>query len=95
MLVPIFNNHILEDNWKEHLERITDFWVTNLFGVAKYKGSPTHKHINVEKNHNYRIEQNTLGSVYNFGLKLLKTYLQENMHTKLKILQEKCQQVNF
>lgn len=61
LLGPIFNSHIPEDNWKEHLERLTDFWETNLFGVAKFKGSPTQKHINVDKNLNYGIEQKHFG----------------------------------
>ena len=57
LLGPIFNSHISEDKWKEHLDKLTDFWETNLFGVAKFKGSPTQKHINVDKNLNYEIEQ--------------------------------------
>ncbi|WP_343643794.1 group III truncated hemoglobin [Chryseobacterium sp.] len=55
-LGPIFDEHIKE-NWKEHLNRLTDFWETNLFGIAKYKGNPTKKHINVDRNLNYSVEQ--------------------------------------
>jgi hemoglobin len=57
LLSPIFNSQISEDNWKIHLDRLTDFWETNLFGTAKFKGSPTQKHINVDKNLNYTIDQ--------------------------------------
>ena len=61
MLGPIFNTHIPNDMWKVHLDKLTDFWETNLFGVAKFKGSPTQKHINVDKNLNYGIEQKHFG----------------------------------
>lgn len=61
LLGPIFNSHIAEDKWPEHLEKLTDFWETNLFGIAKFKGSPTQKHINVDKNLNYTIDQKHFG----------------------------------
>ncbi len=62
LLGPIFNSHIPENMWPLHLERLADFWETNLFGVAKFKGSPTQKHINVDKNLNYSIEQKHFGT---------------------------------
>ena len=61
LLGPIFNSHIPEDKWPEHLDKLTDFWETNLFGIAKFKGSPTQKHINVDKNLKYSIEQKHFG----------------------------------
>lgn len=57
LLGPIFNSHIPENKWPEHLAKLADFWETNIFGVAKFKGSPTQKHINVDKNLNYTISQ--------------------------------------
>jgi hemoglobin len=61
LLGPIFNVHISDDKWPEHLDKLTDFWETNLFGVTKFKGNPTQKHINVDKNLNYSIEQKHFG----------------------------------
>jgi hemoglobin len=61
LLGPIFNAHIMESKWAEHLEKLTDFWETNLFGVIKFKGNPTQKHINVDKNLNYGVEQSHFG----------------------------------
>lgn len=61
LLGPIFNAHISDDKWPEHLDKLIDFWETNLFGVAKFKGNPTQKHINVDKNLNYSIEQKHFG----------------------------------
>ncbi len=45
MLGPIFNNMISPSHWPAHLEKIADFWETNLFGVPKFKGNPTLSHI--------------------------------------------------
>jgi hemoglobin len=61
LLGPIFNSHIEDDEWAAHLDKLTDFWETNLFGVAKFKGNPTQKHINVDKNMNFQIEQKHFG----------------------------------
>ncbi|MDO5510670.1 MAG: group III truncated hemoglobin [Weeksellaceae bacterium] len=61
MLGPIFNSHIAEEEWSAHLEKLSDFWETNLFGIPKFKGSPTQKHIQVDKNLNYTIEQEHFG----------------------------------
>ena len=61
LLGPIFNSHISEEQWPEHLEKLTDFWETNLFGIAKFKGSPSAKHIKVDANMNYKIEQSHFG----------------------------------
>ncbi|RFC54687.1 group III truncated hemoglobin [Brumimicrobium aurantiacum] len=57
MLGPIFNGHIKEDQWPSHLEKLTDFWETNLFGVPKFKGSPPQAHVEVDHNMNYGITQ--------------------------------------
>ena len=61
LLGPIFNSHIPADKWTEHLAKLTDFWETNLFGVAKFIGSPSQKHIEVDKKLNYGIEQKHFG----------------------------------
>lgn len=61
LLGPIFNSHIPEDKWPEHLEKLTDFWETNLFGIPKFKGNPSQKHLNVDKNLEYKVNQNHFG----------------------------------
>lgn len=55
LLGIIFNTHIPENAWPAHLKKLTDFWETNLFGVPKYKGNLTQKHINVDQTLNYTI----------------------------------------
>lgn len=46
ILGPIFN-HIIRD-WEAHMERLTDFWETNLLFVSKYKGNPIKVHQEVD-----------------------------------------------
>ena len=57
LLGPIFNTHISEALWPDHLVKLTDFWETNLFGVPKFKGNPLQKHAKVDKVADYTINQ--------------------------------------
>ncbi|NJB70160.1 hemoglobin [Saonia flava] len=63
LLGPIFNRHI--NDWGGHFEKLTDFWETNLFFVRKFKGSPMHKHILVDKDENYAINEHHFGAWLN------------------------------
>jgi hemoglobin len=47
-LGPIFNGMIQEERWPEHLEKLTDFWETNLFGIPKFKGNPVVAHLKTD-----------------------------------------------
>lgn len=57
LLAPVFKAHIAEDEWPNHLERLTDFWVTNLFGVRAFKGNPMRIHRQVDQNLEHKIDQ--------------------------------------
>ena len=61
LLAPIFNTHIAEDEWPHHLNKLTDFWVTNLFGVVCFKGNPMRVHQQVDQNLNYTVQQKHFG----------------------------------
>lgn len=58
-LGPIFNEII--DDWEEHLERLIDFWETNLFRVRKYFGNPMLAHVSVDKKNDHSIESKHFG----------------------------------
>ncbi|CAM1370807.1 group III truncated hemoglobin [Tenacibaculum xiamenense] len=58
---PIFIETIPEAEWKDHLEKLTDFWETNLFFVRKFKGNPVKTHKDVDRNFEYNISQNHFG----------------------------------
>lgn len=60
-LGPIFNAAIPEDHWEVHLEKLTDFWETNLFGIPKFKGNPMMAHRKVDKANDGNIEMEHFG----------------------------------
>jgi len=47
ILGPIFNS-IIKD-WTHHIDRLTDFWETNLLFVSKFKGNPISVHNRVDE----------------------------------------------
>jgi len=59
LLGSIFENHI--DDWPKHLERLTDFWETNLFFVRKFKGNPMLKHQIVDAKAGHTINEQHFG----------------------------------
>lgn len=61
LLGPIFNGAIPTDHWEPHLEKLTDFWETNLFGIPKFKGNPMQAHRNLDQAHNRQIEMEHFG----------------------------------
>ncbi|WP_281612600.1 group III truncated hemoglobin [Flammeovirga sp. SubArs3] len=56
VLGPIFNTAIQEEKWPEHLEKLTDFWYSNLFGVRTFTGNPVQAHIKTDN-----MMKNTMG----------------------------------
>jgi len=54
-LGPIFNG-VIED-WPAHLDKLTDFWETNLLFVKAYNGNPLRPHLDVDKQFDNSIEQ--------------------------------------
>lgn len=57
MLGPIFNKHIAENQWAAHLSKLTDFWEMKLLGGSQFRGSPSQKHIDVDKASGHTISQ--------------------------------------
>lgn len=57
LLGPIFNRMIPQEAWPAHLEKLTDFWETNLFRIPKFKGNPTQKHLKTDATFNHVINQ--------------------------------------
>ncbi|AUC84516.1 globin [Polaribacter sp. ALD11] len=58
---PIFLEIIPENEWESHLEKLTDFWETNLFFVRKFKGNPMKAHKDVDAHFNHTITQKHFG----------------------------------
>jgi hemoglobin len=56
-----FTKTIPENEWDEHIQKLTDFWETNLFFVRKFKGNPMKAHKDVDTNFNHSIQQEHFG----------------------------------
>jgi hemoglobin len=84
LLGPIFNSHITDEKWPEHLEKLTDFWETNLFGIPKFKGNPTQKHLNVDRNLNYATSQMHFGQWLNLWFETIDAHFEGSIARKAK-----------
>lgn len=84
LLGPIFNKHIAPEKWPEHLSKLTDFWETNLFGIPKFKGSPSQKHVNVDAQSGYTIEQTHFGHWLHLWFATIDELYEGELATKAK-----------
>jgi hemoglobin len=71
---PFFNETITD--WEEHLEKLTDFWETSLFGGRKYQGNPLTAHVEVDKHFGNRISANEFGIWLNLWFETLDTHFE-------------------
>lgn len=95
LLGPIFNAHIPEDKWPEHLNTLTDFWESNLFGLIKFKGDPSQKHIDVDKNLGYKIEQTHFGKWLQLWFETIDELYQGDRAIKAKLFARKMSTGQF
>lgn len=56
-----FFNEVIQD-WDAHLDKLTDFWESNLFFKALYKGNPQKVHVKIDQENHQEI------SSYHFGI---------------------------
>ena len=84
LLGAIFNSHIPEEKWAEHLENLTDFWETHLLGATNFQGNPSQKHINVDKNLNYSITPSHFGRWLQLWLETINTLFEGKNAEKAK-----------
>ena len=59
-----FFNEMIGD-WPAHLEKLTDFWETNLFMVSKFRGNPMKAHKEVDSYFDHSVEQAHFGEWLN------------------------------
>ncbi|MEW7277805.1 group III truncated hemoglobin [Aquimarina sp. 2201CG1-2-11] len=84
LLGPIFNSHLSEKQWPIHLEKLTDFWMTALFGVACFKGNPGQAHRDVDKNLNYTVDQVHFGKWLQLWFSTIDTLYQGEIAQRAK-----------
>jgi hemoglobin len=61
LIGPFFFRMIPADKWPDHINKLTDFWETALFGIPKFKGNPIVAHRSVDKASGYSIQQEHFG----------------------------------
>ncbi len=57
----IFTTTISDEKWEPHLQKLTDFWESNLFRIAKFSGNPPKAHRDLDAAFNYSIDQKHFG----------------------------------
>ncbi|MGX1928921.1 group III truncated hemoglobin [Flagellimonas sp. 2504JD4-2] len=73
-----FFNDIIED-WPEHIEKLTNFWETNLFFVQKYKGNPLMVHAEVDEKKDQTITNEHFGIWLRYWIETIDTnFIGEN-----------------
>ena len=48
-LIGFFFKDVVHLNWDQHMPTMHDFWESTLFGLAKYRGNPMLKHIELNR----------------------------------------------
>ena len=79
--IGFYFNEMISD-WDAHLEKLTDFWETNLFGVRKYKGNPHAVHNEVDAHFDEKITTNEFGIWLNHWFQTIDEHFEgENTET--------------
>lgn len=79
--IGFYFNEMITD-WDAHLEKLTDFWETNLFGIRKYKGNPHAVHNEVDAHFDEKITANEFGIWLNHWFQTIDEYFEgENADT--------------
>lgn len=79
--IGFYFNELISD-WDAHLEKLTDFWETNLFGVRKYKGNPHAVHNEVDAHFDEKITPNEFGIWLNHWFQTIDEHFEgENAET--------------
>ncbi|WP_166920803.1 group III truncated hemoglobin [Flavobacterium poyangense] len=69
--IGFYFNTMIKD-WDAHLEKLTDFWETNLFAVRKYDGNPLAVHNEVDTYFEGKITSNEFGIWLNYWFQTLE-----------------------
>ncbi|MFB9081022.1 group III truncated hemoglobin [Flavobacterium procerum] len=81
--IGFYFNEMITD-WDLHLEKLTDFWETNLFGVRKYKGNPHAVHNEVDAHFGEKITANEFGIWLNHWFQTIDEHFEGKKCRNLK-----------
>ncbi|QYA25244.1 group III truncated hemoglobin [Gramella sp. MT6] len=77
-----FNNSI--QDWDMHLEKLTDFWESNLFFTGSFKGNPAMAHVKVDQEHDHSITEYHFGIWMNLWFQTIDELFEGEMAQRLK-----------
>lgn len=72
--IGFFFQDVIELDWKIHIPIMYDFWESTLLGLAKYKGNPVLKHIELNNKRKLKPEH------FSRWLELWKQTIKENFY---------------
>lgn len=81
--IGYFFNKTIQD-WDEHLEKLTDFWETNLLFKRNYKGNPKLAHQRVDQDFDQSIEQKHFGVWLNLWFETVDDYFEGDLADRAK-----------
>lgn len=82
-ILGVFFNEMIAD-WDEHLEKLTDFWESNLFFKAKFKGNPAQAHIRVDQHFQHNISMEHFGMWLNLWVETIDSLFEGEMAHRAK-----------
>ncbi len=77
-----FNNSIKD--WDAHLEKLTDFWESNLYFTGSFRGNPAQAHVKVDTEHENRITEYHFGIWLNLWFQTIDELFEGEMAQRLK-----------
>jgi len=77
-----FNNSIKD--WDSHLEKLTDFWESNLFFTGSFRGNPAMTHVKVDQEHDHSITEYHFGIWMNLWFQTTDELFEGEMAQRLK-----------
>lgn len=78
-----FFNETISD-WDEHLEKLTDFWESNLFFKAKFRGNPAKAHVNLDKKYQHAIQVEHFGFWINLWFETIDSLFEGELANRAK-----------
>ncbi|MGA8855332.1 MAG: group III truncated hemoglobin [Christiangramia sp.] len=81
--IGYFFNNTIQD-WEKHLEKITDFWESNLFFTGSFRGNPAIAHVKVDSAHNNTITEYHFGIWLNLWFQTIDELFEGEMAQRLK-----------
>lgn len=72
------------DDWDEHLEKLTDFWESNLFFKGLYRGNPQKAHVKVDRENNHKIGSEHFGVWLNLWFETIDELFEGELASRAK-----------